>query len=292
MNGECLVCLATPVAAQWIASKMPSHQVQCGQTRLPALASSSPISSGSVSSSVLLVECAATAEFGVQVGMPIQLSSKQFLQPTPRIDPLSTSQWLLIVAAASHVAVGKHQAARPCDANALAVLLNNNQIALFTAVLPTSLAVWSHQTCTQSVPRPRRHGRQTAVPSSSMGNGACLDRQRVNAPACLSAACLLSAPLLCTPLRRPRPRCSAGCLLDGLLHATLSSEPRSLPRRTRPASECCPISVLSPALLSSLSFGSLLLVCSWAASAAASGSGMARCCCARIAQCQHLARAL
>ncbi|KAI8904895.1 hypothetical protein BC831DRAFT_508371 [Entophlyctis helioformis] len=81
--------------------------------------------------------------------MPIQLFSEQVLQPTPRIDPLSTSQWLLIAAAAaSHVAVGKHQAAWSCDANALAVLLNNNQLALFTAVLPTSLADWSHQTCT------------------------------------------------------------------------------------------------------------------------------------------------
>ncbi|KAI8924600.1 hypothetical protein BC831DRAFT_297776 [Entophlyctis helioformis] len=58
------------------------------------------------------------------------------------------------------------------------------------------LAVWTHQTCTQSVPRPHRHGRQTAVPSSSSGNGACLDRQRVNAPDCLSAACLLSARLV------------------------------------------------------------------------------------------------
>ncbi|KAI8928089.1 hypothetical protein BC831DRAFT_135047 [Entophlyctis helioformis] len=62
--------------------------------------------------------------------------------------------------------------------------------------LPTSLAVWSHQTCTQSVPRQHRHGRQTAVLSSLMGNGACLDRQRVNAPARLSAACLLSARLV------------------------------------------------------------------------------------------------
>ncbi|KAI8926915.1 hypothetical protein BC831DRAFT_205810 [Entophlyctis helioformis] len=179
-----------------LLSGSPSHQVQCGQTRLPELASSSPTSSGSVSSSVLLAECAATVEFGIQVGMPIQLSSKQFLQPTPRISPSSTSQWLLIAAAASHVAVGKHQAAQSCDANALAVLLNNNQLALFTAVLPTSLAVWTHQTSTQSVPRPHRHGRQTAVPSSLMGNGACLDRQRVNAPARLSAACRLFARLV------------------------------------------------------------------------------------------------
>ncbi|KAI8929858.1 hypothetical protein BC831DRAFT_238652 [Entophlyctis helioformis] len=36
-----------------------------------------------------------------------------------------------------------------------------------------------------------------------------LNRQRVNAPACLSAACLLSPALLGTPLRRPRPCCSA-----------------------------------------------------------------------------------
>ncbi|KAI8919572.1 hypothetical protein BC831DRAFT_107954 [Entophlyctis helioformis] len=96
MESAWSVCLATPCAAQWIASKMPSHQVHCGQTRLPALASSSPISPGSVSLSVLLIECAATVEFDIQVGMPIQLSSKQFLQPTPRIGPLSTSQWLLI----------------------------------------------------------------------------------------------------------------------------------------------------------------------------------------------------
>ncbi|KAI8921653.1 hypothetical protein BC831DRAFT_76064 [Entophlyctis helioformis] len=192
MNRECLVCLATPVAAQWIASKMPSHQVQCSQTRLPALASSSPISSGSVSLSVLVVEFAVTVEFGVQVGMPIQLSSKQFVQPTPRIGPLSTSQWLLICCCCI-----------PCRSR--------------KAPGSSALRCQCSRCPLEQQPDRPVHGRLANV-------SCCLDP-------CLPVCSLPSV----------RPPCWA-CLsdghdhaalldgpLDGLLHATLSSEPRRLP---------------------------------------------------------------
>ncbi|KAI8924058.1 hypothetical protein BC831DRAFT_11872 [Entophlyctis helioformis] len=148
----------------------------------------------------------------------------------PRIDPLSTSQWLLIccccIPCRSENAPGSSVLRCQCSRCPLEQQPDRPVHGRLADVL---VAVWSRQTSTQSVSRPRRHGRQTAVPSSSMGNGACLDRQRVNAPACLSAACLLSARLVGHASQTATTTLFWDGPLDGLLHGIWYGPPRRPP---------------------------------------------------------------